>query len=798
MNFFRHRRSQWWLPVMALLALLFSLLLLWLVRGQPPSSANFAPSRSSAAMVAHLAPPLPVLTLSTPQQKRYRIDPAQSAATYQVQEVLLGTIEGRLVSAVSREMSGELLVDLANPPASQVGAIVINVEALTSDSRLRDSRIRAAYLESSRYPTVTFVPTQLHAFPVAPQMNEAFTFTLDGSLTVKAMTIATTWAVTTTLTADRLVGRATTTVSMSNVGVGPIQIAGLLETEDELQLQLDFVALPVTEELPTAVAQPALTRTEILTPPQRIAGAPEFFADVEPILARRCTGCHLPGQIGHGVYPMETARDVVAYADDLALVVEHGYMPPWPPGPLTPPLQQARILVADELATLMAWVAAGAPVDGPLDAPLQAATDPDNAGVRPDLTLQMAEPYLPTGATNDDYRCFLIDPALTADRYFTGYEFAPGNVGIVHHIILFVVDEASRVEADARAYSDGRPGWQCFGDTGLPDTTTTVAISWTPGEGAVHFPAGTGVPLDQDSLFVLQVHYNLASGVAADQSGAVLQLSAAGEKLQALHAIDLVAPVEIPCPAGDTSHHCQRSQAIANVQAYDPNADIFADSLLFICDRTLADYRNQPHDHLITTCNQEVTLAGDAVSVYAHMHQLGKAFRIELNPDTPAAQVLLDIPHWDFDWQSTYTYETPVSVKPGDNLRITCTYANAPMTGDASATQAPAQWQTGWQEWWAKTAHAHSDPTSGDYRYIIWGEGTRDEMCLGSLVVRPADGVAQVIRSSYDLTDWQILVGVWWLRLQRQWVAVAAAVAVVGLGFLGIRYWQRRGQRALP
>jgi len=795
MNFFRYRRSQWWLSAMALLALLFSLLLLWLVRDQPPSSANSAPDRSSSAMMAQLAPPPPVLTLSTPQQKRYRIDPAQSVATYQVQEVLLGTIEGRLVTGVSRATSGELVVDLANPPASQVGAIVINVETLASDSRLRDSRIRAAYLESSRYPTVTFVPTQLHAFPAAPLMNEAFTFTLDGALTVKATTIATTWAVTTTLTADRLVGRATTTVSMSSVGVGPIQIAGLLETEDELQLQLDFVALPVVEALPATVAQPALTRTEILTPPQRIAGAPEFFADVEPILARRCTGCHLPGQIGHGVYPMETVRDVVTYADDLALVLEHGYMPPWPPGPLTPPLQQARILADDELTTLMAWVAAGAPVDGPLDAPLQAATDPNSPGVRPDLTLHMAEPYQPTGATDDDYRCFLIDPALTADRYFTGYEFVPGNVGIVHHIILFVVDEASRREADARAYGDGRPGWQCFGDTGLPNTTTSVAISWTPGEGAVHFPPGTGVPLNQDSLFVLQVHYNLAGGVAADQSSALLQLSEVGEELQPLHAIDLVAPVEIPCPADNTSHHCQRSQAIANVQAYDPAADLFADGLLFLCDKTLADYRNQPHDHLVTTCDQAVTLAGDAVSVYAHMHQLGKSFRIELNPDTPTAQMLLDIPHWDFDWQSTYTYATPVPVKPGDTLRITCTYANAPMSGGASAAQTPPQWQTGWQAWWAKTAHAHSDPTGGDYRYIVWGEGTRDEMCLGSLVVRPAADWTEPLRSSYDLPEWQILVGVWWLRLQRQWVmltAVTVAVAVVGVGILGVRYRQRQ------
>ena len=780
----RDKRRWRWLPTLILLVLLGVLLAYWGIFSGPPPSAHRGQNSPATTVVQ----PTPALTISHPEQKRYRIDPTQSTATYQVQELLLGNIQGRLVTGVSAAINGDLLLDFADPQASQAGVIAVNVEALTSDSRLRDSRIRAAYLESTRYPTVTFVPTQLLNFPVEPAMNEAFTFTLAGALTIKGTTIATTWAVTMTLTPDRLVGQATTTIGMSSVGVGPIQIAGLLETEDALQLQLAFVALPVEESLLAVVAPVALTATAILTPPQRVAGAPEFFADVEPILARRCTGCHLPGQIGHSVYPMATVRDVVTYADDLALVVEHGYMPPWPPGPLTPPIQQARTLAADELTTLMAWVAAGAPVDGLLDAPLQAATDPDNLGVRPDLALQMAEPYRPTGATNDDYRCFLIDPALTADRYFTGYEFAPGNVSIVHHIILFVVDEAARREADARSYRDGRPGWQCFGDTGLPNTTTSVAISWTPGEGAVHFPAGTGVPLNQDSLFVLQVHYNLAGGVAADQSGAVLQLSAAGTKLQALHAIDLVAPVEIPCPAADTSHQCQRGQAIANVQAYDPAADLFADALLFLCDRTLADYRNQPHDPLVTTCDQRVTLTGDAVSIYAHMHQLGKAFRIELNPDTPAAQVLLDIPHWDFDWQSTYTYETPVRVKPGDNLRITCTYANAPIAGEATAAQAPGQWQSGW----VKTARAHSNTHRGQYRYIVWGEGTRDEMCLGSLVVRPAAGVAQVIRSSYDLPEWQILVGVWWLRLQRQGVALTVAAAAIGLGVTGIYYWRRR------
>jgi hypothetical protein len=91
-----------------------------------------------------------------------------------------------------------------------------------------------------------------------------------------------------------------------------------------------------------------------------------------------------------------------------------------------------------------------------------------------------------------------------------------------------------------------------------------------------------------------------------------------------------------------------------------------------------------------------------------------------------------------------------------------------------------------------KTARAHSNTHRGQYRYIVWGEGTRDEMCLGSLVVRPAAGVAQVIRSSYDLPEWQILVGVWWLRLQRQGVALTVAAAAIGLGVTGIYYWRRR------
>ena len=60
--------------------------------------------------------------------------------------------------------------------------------------------------------------------------------------------------------------------------------------------------------------------------------------------------------------------------------------------------------------------------------------------------------------------------------------------------------------------------------------------------------------------------------------------------------------------------------------------------------------------------------------VGGHMHLLGKSIRVELNPGTEHARVLLDIPRWDFHWQGAYSLKEPVEAKPGDVLRVTCRY----------------------------------------------------------------------------------------------------------------------------
>jgi hypothetical protein len=71
--------------------------------------------------------------------------------------------------------------------------------------------------------------------------------------------------------------------------------------------------------------------------------------------------------------------------------------------------------------------------------------------------------------------------------------------------------------------------------------------------------------------------------------------------------------------------------------------------------------------------------------------------------------VLLDIPHWDFHWQGAYTLARPVEAKAGDVVRVTCRH-------DA-------------------TKRHHGEGVPRTPRYVLWGEGTTDEMCLGILQV---------------------------------------------------------------
>jgi hypothetical protein len=328
------------------------------------------------------------------------------------------------------------------------------------------------------------------------------------------------------------------------------------------------------------------------------------------------------------------------------------------------------------------------------------------------VTLQMPQPYepvAPNGGT-DEYRCFLADPKLTTNAYLTGSQFLPQNAAIVHHAIFFRVEPGQAAKARAVDAADPGEGWTCFGDAGIGRDAGWVA-HWAPGANETLLTPGVGYPMPPGSLLVMQVHYNLlASGgkpAGTDQSSIRLRLAGGAEKLAPLDTAQLPAPVELPCATGESGPLCDRNAAIADVtHRFGEDVGSTENGLVQRCDNGTPTPGNTQH------CDRPVPVAGTIYAVAGHMHLLGRSIKIELNPGTAGARTLLDIPQYNFDDQAIHPLATPLAVKPGDTLRVTCTH-------DAGLRKLLPQ--------------LRNVPP----RYVVWGDGTSDEMCLGLVIWSP-------------------------------------------------------------
>jgi Copper type II ascorbate-dependent monooxygenase, C-terminal domain len=331
--------------------------------------------------------------------------------------------------------------------------------------------------------------------------------------------------------------------------------------------------------------------------------------------------------------------------------------------------------------------------------------------------VNLARPYQPKPphSGTDEYRCFLIDPHIATPTFLTGSQFLPQNNDIVHHAIVYRVDPADVAQAKALDDHDPGDGWTCFGGTGvrssaisgLGDLTGGSWIgAWAPGASETLFTANVGYPLAPGSQLVLQIHYNLleTNGKAGptDESGVRLRLHDGGPgTLTPLNTLLVAAPIELPCTSAEKGPLCDRTAALADLNArFGAEAVGMVRGLNFPCNGVQAP---TPGD--TQHCDQKVTSNSLIYSVAGHMHLLGKAIKVELNPGTPNAKVLLDLPQFNFDDQGARPMATPVAIKPGDTLRVTCTY-------DASL----------------RSKLPELKPLQP--RYVMWGDGTSDEMCL--------------------------------------------------------------------
>ena len=175
----------------------------------------------------------------------YALVPEESSVTYEVGETFLD--QGNVFNVAvgkTQGVTGDIQVNFDRPQESSVGVLNVDISGFSSDSQRRDNAIRGRFLQSAQFPIVTFTPTAIEGLPETIEPGVEYPITLRGDLTVRDTTRPAAFEARVRLQEDTLTGQAATTILMSDYGFGPIDIFGVLKTEDEVKITVDFVARP--------------------------------------------------------------------------------------------------------------------------------------------------------------------------------------------------------------------------------------------------------------------------------------------------------------------------------------------------------------------------------------------------------------------------------------------------------------------------------------------------------------------------------------------------------------------------
>lgn len=429
-----------------------------------------------------------------------------------------------------------------------------------------------------------------------------------------------------------------------------------------------------------------------------------WHADIAPLLAERCWGCHHEG--GIGTVELSTYESAAALAPLILDAVVEQRMPPflardtdgcvprhgWRDDP--------TFSEADE-ALLAAWVQAGAPQgDAERAAPLPAAPALELDRVDLELTIPGE---VEVDGRDDRFVCFVLPSGLEEDTWIDATQVVPGNPSIVHHVVLFEDVQRSLPPELAAA---GR--YDCFGDVAAPGAE--FRAGWAPGGQPGFLPEGAAMRLSAGARMIMQVHYHPTGEPETDRGTTVQFRRFEG-----------------------TPRHLSRALLLGNLGRSTRGATLLPGE----GDRGRAEFRipagEQDHvETMLFELGSQLPPQGRIWSATTHMHYIGSAMQVHLRraapeADEPEQECLVDTPRWDFDWQRGYVYdaepdELPI-LRPGDTLALRCRYDNSMRNPGVRR---------------ALRERGLSAPTD-----VALGSGSLDEMCVAIIgLLVPAGGDA--------------------------------------------------------
>jgi mono/diheme cytochrome c family protein len=324
------------------------------------------------------------------------------------------------------------------------------------------------------------------------------------------------------------------------------------------------------------------------------------------------------------------------------------------------PMPARGLLPAAELAVLDTWIAAGAPpgTGGPYVPPTPVEVGPEHLPCTPSHEFlahapgDMDTPF-PLEVGGNLTMCFAFPSPFSETTLGTAFAPIIDDARVLHHWIIF----GSSSLPEGVEVGDA---FECA--AGGLTTGSQFLQGWAPGgtNSVLGDDLGRLLP-GPDGFVILQVHYWNVAGYddVGDRSGVAL------------------------CTTEEPREHEIATATLGSLNiAIGP--------------------RERDHE-VVGTCTPAIDAPVMIVGSGPHMHTRGTSFRTEVLREDGSIEMLVDVPHWDFNSQTSYAPAGgALEIRPGDRLRTTCTYDN----------------------------------TTDDR--VSFGERTEDEMCFNFVSAYPA------------------------------------------------------------
>jgi mono/diheme cytochrome c family protein len=377
-----------------------------------------------------------------------------------------------------------------------------------------------------------------------------------------------------------------------------------------------------------------------------------FTKDVAPIFQAKCESCHRPDNMAP--MSLRTYEEVRPWVRSIAQRVGTHQMPPWHIDKTIgiQKFKNDRSLSDDQIETILAWVAAGAPKGDPKDMPAPKVWADDTGWQlaakygQPDLIIKSPEYTMPAVAQDAWWRPS-VPTGLTEPRWVRAIEIRPVGKGarkITHHALARLQQNEEMDPAlftnDPNVAGDG------------------LFMEWAVGKNGDEMRPDSGRLMLPNSKIVWEMHYH-----------------AVGEEISAHTELGVYF-----YPKGQEPKHREVLALFNTFSSGGPGLGRGLDI--------------QPNK--VTTTESFVTLRENAriENFQAHMHLRGKGMSMEaLYPDG-RREMLSQVADFNFNWHNMYIYADDAAplLPKGTMLHFIAWYDN---TTNNKVNPDPDQW-VGW------------------------------------------------------------------------------------------------------